>query len=35
MKPSGRAASETPAEAVLNVESKDDETEARFSNLVH
>jgi hypothetical protein len=38
MKLSGRAASETPAqaaEAVLNVEPKDDDSEARFSNLVH
>ena len=38
MKLSGRAASQTPAqaaEAVLNVEPKDDDSEARFSNLVH
>jgi hypothetical protein len=38
MKLSGRAASETPAEAaekVLDIEPKDDEAEARFSNLVH
>jgi hypothetical protein len=38
MKLSGRAASETPAEAaeaVLDVEPKDEEAEARFSNLVH
>jgi hypothetical protein len=38
MKLSGRAASETPAEAaekVLDVEPKDDDAGARFSNLVH
>jgi hypothetical protein len=38
MKLSGRAASETPAqaaEAVLNVEPKDEDSTARFSNLVH
>lgn len=38
MKLSGRAASETPAEAaekVLDVEPEDDDAEARFSNLVH
>ena len=38
MKLSGRAASQTPAqaaEAVLNVEPKDDDSEARFSSLVH
>jgi len=38
MKLSGRAASETPAqaaEAVLDVEPKDEESEGRFSNLVH
>jgi hypothetical protein len=38
MKLSGRDASQTPAEAaeaVLNVEPKDEESEARFSNLVH
>ena len=38
MKLSGRAASETPAqaaEAVLDVEPKDKESEGRFSNLVH
>ena len=38
MKLSGRGASQTPAEAaekVLDVEPKDEETEARFSNLVH
>jgi hypothetical protein len=38
MKLSGRAASETPAQAaeeVLRVEPEDEEAEARFSNLVH
>jgi hypothetical protein len=38
MKLSGRGASETPAQAaeeVLNVQPNDDESEARFSNLVH
>lgn len=38
MKLSGRAASETPAqaaEAVLDVEPKDEGAEAQFSNLVH
>ena len=38
MKLSGRAASQTPAqaaEAVLDVEPTDDDSEARFSNLVH
>ncbi len=38
MKLSGRAASDTPAQAaetVLDVEPKDEESEARFSNLVH
>src|SRR5919107_5408147 len=38
MKLSGRGASQTPAEAaeaVLDVEPQDEETEARFSNLVH
>lgn len=38
MKLSGRAASETPAEAaekVLDVEPKDEGAEERFSNLVH
>ena len=38
MKLSGRAASETPAQAaekVLDVEPNSDESEARFSNLVH
>jgi hypothetical protein len=38
MKLSGRPASQTPAqaaEAVLQVEPKDEESEARFSNLVH
>lgn len=38
MKLSGRAASETPAQAaeeVLGVEPKDEDEEARFSNLVH
>lgn len=38
MKLSGRAASETPAqaaEAVLNVEPKDEDSTARVSNLVH
>lgn len=38
MKLSGRGASRTPAEAaekVLDVEPEDEETEARFSNLVH
>src|ERR671921_1891782 len=38
MKLSGRAASQTPAqaaEAVLNVEPKDEDSTARFSNLVH
>jgi hypothetical protein len=38
MKLSGRGASQTPAEAaeeVLGVEPEDEESEARFSNLVH
>ena len=38
MKLSGRGASQTPAqaaEAVLDVEPRDDDFEARFSNLVH
>jgi hypothetical protein len=38
MKLSGRPASQTPAqaaEAVLDVEPKDEESEAKFSNLVH
>ena len=38
MKMSGRAASETPAQAaeeVLDVRPNDEESEARFSNLVH
>ena len=38
MKLSGRGASQTPAqaaEAVLDVEPTDDDSEARFSNLVH
>src|ERR687897_1129448 len=38
MKLSGRPASQTPAqaaEAVLQVEPKDEESEAQFSNLVH
>jgi hypothetical protein len=38
MKISGRAASETPAQAaeeVLDVQPDDEESEARFSNLVH
>ncbi len=38
MKLSGRGASQTPAEAaekVLDVEPEDEQTEARFSNLVH
>ncbi len=38
MKLSGRPASQTPAEAaekVLDVEPENEETEARFSNLVH
>ena len=38
MKMSGRAASETPAQAaeeVLDVQPNDEESEARFSNLVH
>ena len=38
MKLSGRGASQTPAEAaeaVLDVEPKDEESEGRFSNLVH
>jgi hypothetical protein len=38
MKLSGRPASQTPvevAEAVLEVEPRDEDAEARFSNLVH
>jgi hypothetical protein len=38
MKLSGRGASETPAqaaEAVLDVEPKNEESEGQFSNLVH
>jgi hypothetical protein len=38
MKFSGRGASQTPAEAaeeVLGVEPEDEDSEARFSNLVH
>jgi len=38
MKLSGRGASQTPAQAVeevLNVQPEDEESEARFSNLVH
>ena len=38
MKLSGRGASQTPAQAVeevLDVQPEDEETETRFSNLVH